>query len=328
MKSPNPTKEVCVNLDVVVPTYNRSQLLKRTIDSVLQANIPPGLNINLVIVDNNCKDNTAEVVREYQSQQTSIPIVYIKETRQGLSNARNGGIAGTTSEIVAFIDDDEEIDKHWLEVIVREFADPETHFIGGPYLPNWQAPRPSWLPPGYHSAIGVVDPKPRTVFSPEFGANLMGGNAVIRRSVFDRIGTYSPKLGRSGKGLLSDEDSEFYRRLMRAGIRGLHVPDLIIYHHIPAERLTRKYHRSWCYWRGVSQGLADRDVQETVSYSFGVPRYRIGRAIKGLASMPGSYLSGNNGQGFAWELTLWDLAGFIYGKHFINIDSYYADQKK
>jgi hypothetical protein len=37
----------------------------------------------------------------------------------------------------------------------------------------------------------------------------MGGNAVIRRSVFDHVGLYSTKLGRSGKGFLSDEDAEF-----------------------------------------------------------------------------------------------------------------------
>ncbi len=105
-------------------------------------------------------------------------------------------------------------------------------------------------------------------------------------------------------------------------------PDLIIYHHIPADRLTRKYHRRWCYWRGVSQGLWDRQSKEPVSYTFGIPRYRIGRAIKGLLSMPKCYLSpGGSAQAFAWELTVWDLMGFIHGRYFIDIDRYYATQK-
>ena len=176
--------------------------------------------------------------------------------------------------------------------------------------------------------IGVVDPKPRSLFTPSFPGNLMGGNAVIRRSVFDRVGKYSPKMGRSGKGLLSDEDAELYRRLLAAGLRGFHVPDLIIYHHIPADRLTRKYHRSWCYWRGVSQGLWDRQSKENVAYTLGVPRYRIGRAFKALVNMPRYLLSPNGaGQAFASELAIWDLMGFIRGRHFINIDRYYARQK-
>lgn len=315
-----------MKLDVVVPTYNRSLLLQRTIVSLLQAPIPAGLDVTILVVDNNSKDDTEQVVRQIQSQ-TDRPLVYVMEKNQGLSNARNAGIRAGSGEIIGFIDDDEEIDENWYTVVAREFADSAIQFIGGPYLPNWAAPVPSWLPPGYHAAIGVVDPKPRTAFGGAFQGNLMGGNAVIRRTAFDRVGLYSPKLGRSGKGLLSEEDAEFYRRLRSAEIHGMHVPDLIIYHHIPASRLTRKYYRSWCYWRGVSQGVVDRELKEPVSYMFGVPRYRIGRAIKGLISLPLHLLSPQSaGQAFADELASWDLLGFIYGKHFIRIERYYAKQ--
>jgi glycosyltransferase involved in cell wall biosynthesis len=57
-----------VKLDVVVPTYNRSQLLRRTITSLLQASIPTGMAVTILIVDNNSKDDTEQVVREIQSQ--------------------------------------------------------------------------------------------------------------------------------------------------------------------------------------------------------------------------------------------------------------------
>jgi hypothetical protein len=51
----------------------------------------------------------------------------------------------------------------------------------------------------------------------------------------------------------------------------MYTPGLIIYHHIPADRLTRKYHRRWCYWRGVSQGLSDRDSRAPGRYLLGIP---------------------------------------------------------
>lgn len=312
-----------MKLDVVVPTYNRSGLLRRTISSLLQARVPENLEVTILIADNNSSDDTAQVVREIAAQ-SSIPVVHVLETRQSSSYARNAGISAGHSEIIGFVDDDEEIDEHWYEVIAREFSDPTTEFIGGPCLANTSTPLPAWLPPGYNGVIGVIDPKPRAPYGPSFPGNLNSGNAVIRRSVFDRVGQYSPNLGRSGKGLLSEEDVELYRRLIDAGIHGLHVPDLIIYHYIPASRLTRQYHRRWCYWRGVSQGVLARDQKEPVAYTLGVPRYKIGRALKGLTSLPSHILSRKPGSAFANELSLWDLLGFIYGRHFIRIERYYA----
>jgi glycosyltransferase involved in cell wall biosynthesis len=313
-----------MKLDVVVPTYNRSQLLRRTISSLLRAPVPALLEVTVLIVDNNSKDDTEQVVRDIQSQAVR-PVVYIKETNQGLSHARNAGIRAGVGDILGFIDDDEEIDENWYNVIAREFSDQATQFIGGPYLPNWAAPAPKWLPPGYHAVIGVLVPKPRSSFGGTFQGILMGGNAVIRRTVFDCIGVYSTKLGRSGKGLLSDEDGEFYRRLCHAGLHGVYVPDLIIHHYIPADRLTRHYHRRWCYWRCVSLGISDRDSRSNVRYMFGIPRYTIGRALRGLASIPRHmFITRDAGQAFADELAFWDLLGFIYGKHFIRIEKYYG----
>lgn len=315
-----------MKLDVVVPTYNRSNLLRKTISSLMMAKIPKGLEVTILVVDNNSKDDTEQVVREVQADRED-KITYIKEINQGLSHARNAGIRAAKGEIIGFIDDDEEIDTNWYNVVAREFSDQNTQFIGGPYLGNWSAPSPSWLPPGYHAAIGVVPPKPRSPYAGTFQGNLMGGNAVIRRSVFDIVGLYSTKLGRSGKGLLSDEDAEFFRRLRKSQIYGMYVPDLIIYHYIPKERLTKKYHRSWCYWRGVSQGLFDREIKEPVRYVLGVPLYRIGRAIRGMISLPRHmFITRESGLAFADELASWDALGFIYGKFFINIEKYYGKQ--
>ena len=315
-----------MRLDLIVPTYNRSQLLRSALSSLRRALVPAELDVTILVVDNNSQDDTPSVVQEFQ-EQAGIPVSYLRETRQGLSNARNGGIRASSGDLVGFIDDDEEIDETWYQVIAREFKDPETSFIGGPYLPNWVTRVPDWLPPGYHAAIGAIPPRPRALFDKHFSGNLMGGNAVLRRSVFDAIGMYDPNLGRSGKGLLSEEDAEFCRRLQGAGIRGVYVPDLLIHHYIAPERLTRGYHRRWVYWRAVSQGVLDRERPEPLAYLFGIPRYRIGRALRNLLALPKHWLSNRNkGLAFADELAIWDLLGFLYGKHFARIESFYADK--
>lgn len=312
-----------VQLDVVIPTYNRADLLRKSLESCAAATVPAGLDVTVVVVDNNSVDRTAAMVQQMQAH-FPLRLRYLRETKQGLSHSRNGGITASQADLIGFIDDDEEITPNWFEVIAREFADPAVQFIGGPYLANWVTPAPDWLPPGYHAVIGAIPAKSRGPINPTFGANLMGGNAVFRRSVFDRVGLYSTQLGRSGKGLLSEEDADMQRRLERAGVLGMHVPDLEIRHYIAPERLTRSYHRRWVYWRGASQGVLDRSTPDTSTpYLFGVPRYRFGQALRGLVTAPVLRMRGQKAEAFRSELPAWDLAGFIYGKYLLRIDTMY-----
>ncbi len=311
-----------LTIDVVVPTYNRSALLKKTIHSLLEARVPRGLEPRIVVVDNNSVDDTQDIVRQFGGD-----VVSVRATKQGISSARNAGIAAGRSDVIGFVDDDEEVDAGWFETVHREFQDPLLDFIGGPCVPNWSVPAPIWLPQGYNGAIGWVTAKARAPMDAAFPGNLNGGNAVLRRGVFERVGCYAPQLGRSGKGLLSEEDAEFYRRLMKHNVHGIHVPDLIIFHYVPESRLTRSYHRRWAYWRAVSQGYLDREIAQPVTYLCGVPRHMIGTAARSTFHMPRHLLArGKDGKAFACELTLWDLAGFVYGKHMIKMDRFYGEK--
>jgi hypothetical protein len=108
-----------------------------------------------------------------------------------------------------------------------------------------------------------------------------------------------------------------YGRLLRAGGRGYYFPDLIIYHYIPPERLTKHYFRRWCFWRGVSLGLLDRQTPSPVAHLGGVPRWLFGQAARGLARRARALVHESKpAESFAGELAAWDLAGFFYGKHF------------
>lgn len=312
-----------LTLDVVIPTFRRTLLLQKTLRSLLRATRPAGLGIRLLVVDNNSGDDTASLVAQMQAEAT-LPLVYVLETKQGSSHARNAGIVASQADLIGFIDDDEQVEENWFVVIQREFQDPELDFIGGPYLPDWVSDIPDWLPPGYHSAIGAIPPRPRASFD-SFEGVLMGGNAVLRRKVFGEVGTYAPHLGRSSKGLLSEEDAEFHRRLRGAKKKGCYVPDLTILHYIAPERLTRRYHRRWVLWRGISQGLLDRELKEPVPYLFGVPRYKIGRALRSLSRLPfRHFVAGQQGEAFADELAAWDLAGFVYGRFFFKPERFYS----
>lgn len=309
-----------MRLDVIIPTYNRCELLPRTLASLLAAECPEGLEFEVTVVDNNSQDATRQVVEEWRGR-FGQRLHYVFELRQGRSHALNAGIVATENELVGFIDDDEEVEEGWLACVHRVFAEPSVDFIGGPCMPRWGAEPPEWLPEDYPAVVGRVDGGTCVApYGPDFPGILMGGNAVLRRALLERAGPYMTDVGRTGERMLSGEDEEMYRRLLAVGGRGFYRPDLIIYHHVPPERLTKRYHRRWCFWRGVSCGVIDRAGRQPVAYLGGVPRYLYGRAARGLARALAGQLGGAPpARVFSHELSVWDFAGFFYGKHLYRV---------
>lgn len=86
-----------MKLDVIVPTYNRQELLKRTLDSLLTAEVSSDLEVQVTVADNNSKDATRQVVEGYM-EQFGGRLQYVLETRQGGSHALNAGITSTSGE--------------------------------------------------------------------------------------------------------------------------------------------------------------------------------------------------------------------------------------
>lgn len=89
-------------LSIVVPTFNRSDVIKRAINSVLQQDFT---DYEIIVVDDGSTDNTQEVLEAYE---TRIKTVF--QEHKGVSAARNLGIALSRGELVAFLDSDDE----WL----------------------------------------------------------------------------------------------------------------------------------------------------------------------------------------------------------------------
>src|SRR5687767_12957191 len=271
-----------MRLDVIIPTYNRQDLLPLTLNSLLAAEIPSELEVRIIVVDNNSTDGTRQVVESFQKK-FGERIQYCFEPQQGRSHALNAGITATSGELVGTIDDDEEIERNWYKTLFAAFRDRQLDFIGGPYVPRWSISPPEWLPSAYGGVVGWVDGGEQEVpFDRSYPGILMGGNAVFKRSVLSKVGLYATWLGRTDKGLLTGEDEELYGRLLAHGAKGVYLPNLIIYHHIPAERVTKSYFRRWCFWRGVSLGLLHRTRRLPCAYLFSIPRWQYRNGLRGL----------------------------------------------
>lgn len=308
-----------MRLTIVIPTYNRSQSLARTLRSLLTTTVPSGHQIRILAVDNRSSDNTKAVIQAFAGQTSGVVQYVAEHQNQGRSFALNAGIRASGDELLGFIDDDEEIDERWFEVIFDVFADPNVDYIGGRYLPLWESQPPDWVNhPHTRTAIGWADfGERRRLFSePGFDALLMGGNSVLRRRCFDRVGLYSPLLGRTGNRLLAGEDADMHDRLIAAGLVGVYLPELIVHHHIPVQRLRRAYMRRWAFWSSVSDSIMLRGQSATAPQWFNVPRSLYVRAFQSPARWLRAIV-GRRGAAevFHHELTVWRFAGRFYGRN-------------
>jgi len=315
-----------MRLDIIVPTLNRSAQLRRLAMSVLTAPAP-SITCELFIVDNNSSDDTNRVAADLVAQ-WGPRVHYLIERGPGKSRALNTGVAASTAELIGFLDDDEEIDRGWIETAAKAFADPGVDFIGGPCAPVWPTEPPDWLPPGHTAAVGRVDggPKPQR-FGITYHGVLMGGNSVIRRAALNRAGPFRPILGpREKQRLLSCEDEDMYLRLLDTGAVGWYVPELLVRHHVQPERLTKTYHRRWSFWHGVSKAILHVRRPPRVREVAGVPRYMYGNVVRALGTVARTTVQRRAlGERFDAELIAWDLAGFVYGRHFYRARSESAE---
>ena len=94
-----------MQLDVIIPTYNRQKLLERTLQSLRVARVPEGLTVKVTVVDNNSSDGTRALVERWKA---SFPdrLSYVFEPKQGRSHALNAGIDSSDGDLLGFIDDD------------------------------------------------------------------------------------------------------------------------------------------------------------------------------------------------------------------------------
>ena len=304
-------------LDLIIPTYNRSHLLRKTLQSVVRAKLPESLIVTIIVADNNSTDETRNLVETFKIDKKNIDLRYILAREQGSSQARNAGIAAGRGDLIGFVDDDEEIRDDWFEVVVSAFSDETLDYVGGSYEPELSVTIPDWFPTEYNGVIGIVGGIfCITPYSQTFPGVLMGGNAVFRRGVFASVGNYNADLGRKQqKQLMACEDREMYLRLLSAGMHGLYLPNLVIFHHIPAERMTVSYLRRWVFWHGVSMGVLDRQRPMMVPYLLGLPRYQLREfAMSCFNLLRKRTVRLQDASRLLNDLKIRDVVGFAYGK--------------
>jgi glycosyltransferase involved in cell wall biosynthesis len=269
-------------------------------------------SFEVIVVDNNSTDGTKAIVEEFANR--SPRWHYAFESRQGLSYARNTGVALAAAPIIAFTDDDVRAAPNWVtEVKMALDGHPEVDFVGGKVHPRWGGEPPGWLTKPHWMPLAIVDHGDDS-FYVDSGRPwcMVGANLSVRKQALIDAGGFSPTFQRVKDVVGSTEDHEFQLRLWKAGRRGLYAPGVVVEAEVQPNRLTKSYHRRWHAGHGrFSAMMGTEVVTDDMPELFGVPACFIRDIVGHAGGWSRSTLGADAGGAFLHETKIRFLVNYL-----------------
>ena len=267
--------------------------------------------VEIVVVDNGSSDGTVQAVERF-AESASVDLVIARETRRGLSMARNHAIQVSHGRLLAFTDDDCRVAPDYVTRLLSLFASDERPVLRGGRV---ELGDPADAPVTIQTAHGIVAWE-RSLASTRLralgGGQLLGCNISMQREVIERIGGFDERLG-PGQRIPAGEDADFVFRAYRAGFR-VEYNDTIVVRHFhgrrrgaPIEDLLKGYAMGAgaLYWKhnihhpNFASKIARRGAKKVDAIEHGarhgndlpaIPDISIGQkiawALKGFISYP------------------------------------------
>ena len=240
-------------LSVLICTYNREKYIGPLLESIA-ANDLPKEQYEIVLVDNNCTDNTKGVCASFAKAHQDIRFLYCVEPEQGLSAARNKAIKEAKGDILVYIDDDALVDSWYLRTVYDYLTThPDISAVGGPIIPLYETFEPKWMTRftkellcGYLYFGNNERPFPGKRYPG-------GGNAAYRADVFQQVGLFNTALGRKGNSLMGAEEKDIFDKMTAQGMHFTYLPKMILHHIIPQKKLEADYFNRLTYQIGQSE---------------------------------------------------------------------------
>ena len=247
------------SFSVVICTYKRAELVATTLRSIFDQQYPKDL-YELIVVNNASPDDTERVVLD-AARESPVPFTYLVEPRNGLSYARNTGLAQAKNEFIAFLDDDAIACPDWMATFNGVIDEHHAMVVGGRVEKAFEdgfVP-PPWFDYQYVKHFFGVNYRDRNrhekVFRIRYPLYLTGANLIYDRRLFDHFGGFDTRLGRDGKSLLGGEESYLNMVLDKHDIPIYYSDDAWVDHYIQSFRVTKEHLRSKAYWSGVTNAV-------------------------------------------------------------------------
>ena len=299
-----------LDVSVCICTYNRKDSLEQALASLASMRAPRGTSFEVIVVDNNSSDGTAELLGELDPG--PLPLRYVLEARQGLSHARNRAVAEARGSVIAFLDDDVVVEPDWLERLHSAFRrDPRPAVVAGPALLDADLPRPDWWHEEFDGPAGHFY-RGDEVLSTDDGYTGMigiGANMAFSSDLFGRYGSFRTDLGRTGGSLAMGEELEFLDRLRESAERLVYDPTVVVHHRPDLGRISRSYLRRWYLHFGEWSFEKERETPGV--RVLGLPRWRFRYLLEEIAGWARAVIRRQRDQALLHRMHLVSLAGHL-----------------
>jgi GT2 family glycosyltransferase len=248
-----------LKLSVIICTYNRADCILDALHSLVRQTLPRNL-FEILLIDNNSTDATATLCKNFASDMNGFNYRYIVETNQGLSYARNRGIAEAAGGIIIFMDDDAVAELDYLEKMLAFFKQtPDAAACGGRIYPRFESRRPRWMSRFLLPLTSSIDLGGKVkMFSRR--QSPVGANMAVKKEVFEKYGLFNPNLGRKGNSMDGAEEKDLFYRLKSAKEKIYYVPGAIVHHYVPDCRLTFDFFRRQALGIGKSERIRSKSL--------------------------------------------------------------------
>jgi glycosyltransferase involved in cell wall biosynthesis len=252
-----------VKASVIVPTLDRSVLLRATIASIARQTLPAD-QFEIIVVDNGSTDNTVQTVDSLIKGHPDHRIRYIYEPEPGLLAGRHRGASEAVEELLVFVDDDIEAVPGWLAAIVSAFEDPQVQLAGGRNLPKYETDAPPWIESFWDAASGggrycyylslldLGEEKRQIIPNYVFGLNF----AIRRQALFDLGGFHPDSYSDELQRFVGDGETGLTTIAEARGFVAVYEPAATVYHFTPSSRMTVEYFVDRSYTEGIRDSYA------------------------------------------------------------------------
>lgn len=238
-------------VSVIICCYNSSKRLPKTLDHLKVQEVPSHIKWEVIVVDNASTDNTATLAKEYWGNHP-VPLRVITEMKPGLSNARTAGINSSKYDYVTLVDDDNWVEKRWVEKTFKILhTNPDVALCGGRGTGVFETERPFWFD-NFERAYAIGPQNKITGILPPNNSFLYGAGLGIKKEILQNLLRSGYKFwltDRSGKKLSSGGDFELCLVMSLLGYKLYYDNDMTFYHYMPAGRTT------WAYMINLAKGF-------------------------------------------------------------------------
>lgn len=233
-----------VDLTVVICTYNGGHRFPEVLDALLSQVNTQEFSWEILVVDNNSTDNTAQIVKEYQKKfQKIAPLHYCFEPAQGAAHARHRAVAEVNSPLIGFLDDDNIPARDWLSAAYKFVQEnPKVGACGSFISPDFERePPPNFKRLMPFLAITQRGSKP-LLYRPDKNLLPPSAGLVIRTQAWrESVPKHCILSGRTPGSMLTGEDIEALSYIQLQDWEIWYNPAMKIVHKIPRHRLEMEY---------------------------------------------------------------------------------------